>query len=96
MAFDVLDTGFSNSGYARSIMVLPATFVGKSSDFYIIGHQAGTARWWVPPNDDLQEASLKHLEGEIHLSPDLQPSCTCEFFRFEVKFYLPNSRYTIR
>ncbi|TFK28971.1 hypothetical protein FA15DRAFT_753040 [Coprinopsis marcescibilis] len=31
--------------------------------------------WWVPPKDVPQEPQRRYLEGEIHLPPDLQPSC---------------------
>lgn len=36
----------------------------------------GTATWWRPPRfNEPEESSTRWLEGEIHLSRDLHPSC---------------------
>ncbi|TFK23474.1 hypothetical protein FA15DRAFT_620797 [Coprinopsis marcescibilis] len=35
----------------------------------------GSAIWWVPPKDVTQERDRRFMEGEVHLPPDLQPSC---------------------
>ncbi len=56
----------------------------KSSDLKTMTHEVATATWWSPPKDVPQQASIRHLEGEIHLSPDLQPSCCCKIFLIEV------------
>jgi hypothetical protein len=34
--------------------------------------------------DVVQGPNVRHLEGEIHLSPDLQPSCDFQLFQIEV------------
>ncbi|KAF8165884.1 hypothetical protein B0H34DRAFT_690813 [Crassisporium funariophilum] len=41
--------------------------------------------WWVPARDTtgIQESCVRHLEGEIHLDKDLQPSCSCPIFTVE-------------
>ncbi|TFK28967.1 hypothetical protein FA15DRAFT_611102 [Coprinopsis marcescibilis] len=58
----------------------------------------GKAVWWVPPNDVPQGPNLRHLEGEIHLPSDLQPSCGfapfsiqyfVELFSFQTNAFLP-------
>ena len=56
---------------------------GKASTLNTIDHEISVARWWIPP-DVLQETYTRHLEGEIHLQSDLQPSSSCPLFLVEV------------
>jgi len=67
-------------------MTVPSvTIAGKTSDFAVVGHELGTARWRVPPDENVpQESHVRHLEGELHLRMDLQPSCICQIFYIEV------------
>ena len=57
---------------------------GKASSLNTIEHEISVATWWVPPKDVLQETYVRHLEGEIHLQSDLQPSSSCPLFLVEV------------
>jgi len=76
------DTNFST--FSRVVVPSVAT-VGKTSNLAVVGHELGTARWRVSLNDDVpQESHVRHLEGELHLRMDLQPSCTCQIFFIEV------------
>jgi hypothetical protein len=54
------------------------------SDMKLVTHEVGRAKWWIPSKDAVQGPNVRHLEGEIHLSPDLQPSCDFQFFQIEV------------
>jgi hypothetical protein len=46
---------------------------------------AGTAVWWKPLKpDEPEEINVFSLEGEIHLSTDLQPSYYHPLFAIEV------------
>jgi len=67
-------------------MTVPSvTIAGKTSDFAVVGHELGTARWRVPPDENVpQESHVRHLEGELHLKEDPQPSCACQIFYIEV------------
>jgi hypothetical protein len=48
-------------------------------------HKVGRAQWWIPSKDVIQSPNVRHLEGEIHLSTTLQPSCDLDTFRVEVR-----------
>jgi len=56
---------------------------GRASSLNTIEHEIGVAVWWVPPKDVLQATYVRHLEGEIHLESDLQPSSSCPLFLVE-------------
>jgi len=60
-------------------MVIP-TF---GDDLKTVVHEMTHAVWWVPSKDVSQGTYVRHLEGEIHLAPDLQPSCACSIFSVE-------------
>ena len=53
-----------------------------------VTHEVCNGVWWVPPKDVAQESYTRHLEGEIHLASDLQPSCSCSIFSIEVSLQL--------
>ncbi|KDR78626.1 hypothetical protein GALMADRAFT_1258921 [Galerina marginata CBS 339.88] len=55
---------------------------GQSNLMTVIG-EMGDAVWWLPPKDVLQEPHTHYLEGEIHLSRRLEPSCACSLFQIE-------------
>jgi hypothetical protein len=57
---------------------------GKGGSLNTIEHETGVTAWWVPPKDVLQDPYVRHLEGEIHLQSDLQPSSSCPLFLVEV------------
>ncbi len=56
--------------------------VGKDLHVKTMLHEMGTAAWWE--FDVQNEPNTRHLEGEIHLSVDLEPSCACKIFTVEV------------
>jgi len=78
--------GFSSTDLVSSAGVfVPGTVaLGKNMHFKTTLHEVATAVWCLPPKDIPQESNIRHLEGEIHLSVDLEPSCACEFFNVEV------------
>ena len=49
-----------------------------------VSHEVGRAHWWLPSKDAHQTANVRHLEGEIHLSPSLHPNCDIPLFQIEV------------
>lgn len=50
-------------------------------------HEVDKAVWWVPAANEVpQEPYVRHLDGEIHISEDLQPSCDCKIFHIEVSY----------
>jgi len=56
------------------------------------------AVWWVPANasaeSDAQQGKTRHLEGEIHLEKDLQPSSNFLLFKVSVSDHLsPNPQF---
>ena len=57
--------------------------VGKNFHTKTMLHEMGKAAWWEL--DVQNEPNTRQLQGEIHLSPDLEPSCTCKIFTVEVK-----------
>ncbi len=61
-----------------------AYIVVPTSDMKLVTDEVGRANWWTPPKNVVQVPNARHLEGEIHLSPDLQPSCDFQSFRIEV------------
>ena len=77
-----------SNGSPLAMFVPGAAAIGKSADLKTVSHEAATAVWWTPPKDVSQGTFLRHLEGEIHLGADLQPSCACEIFRIEASFIL--------
>src|SRR5258708_1579582 len=56
-----------------------------------VHHEVATATWWVPPKGVPQDTHFRHLEGEIHLHPDLQPSCSSQVFHVEVSCFVIRS-----
>ena len=88
------DSRYSGFGFDTGpSRVWSGTSVGKTEDFEVVGHELGTARWWVPPDVDVpQDFHVRHLEGELHLRVDLQPNCTSEIFSIEVSGLVSTSR----
>jgi len=70
--------------YASGIVPPAGDSFGRASSLNTIEHELGVAVWWVPPKDVLQATYVRHLEGEIHLESDLQPSSSCPLFLVEV------------
>ena len=70
---------------------VPMTFVpstardGKDPHIKTMLHEMGTATWWE--SDVRNEPNTRHLQGEIHLSADLEPSCACRIFTVEVNYF---------
>ena len=62
----------------------PMMNLGQSTSVY---HEVGCARWWVPSERVIQLPNVRHLEGEIHLSQSLHPSCDFRFFRVQVSSF---------
>jgi len=62
-------------------IIVPST-VGDGKGIKTMLHEMGKAAWWesVVRNDP----NTRHLQGEIHLSADLEPSCACKIFTVEV------------
>jgi hypothetical protein len=58
-----------------------------SSDMKLVAHEVGSTKWWSPSKEVVQGPNVKYLEGEIHLSPDLQPSCDFQLFQVEVLLF---------
>ena len=79
---------------SSSCIIPPAgDSLGRAGSLNTIEHEIGAAVWWVPPKDVLQDTYVRHLEGEIHLESDLQPSSSCPLFLVEVGttiFILPH------
>ena len=57
--------------------------VGKNFHTKTMLHEMGKAAWWEL--DVQNEPNTRQLQGEIHLRPDLEPSCACKIFTVEVK-----------
>ena len=75
----------ANNAAPHSLIVPPAgDGLGKAGSLNTIEHEISVAVWWVPPKDALQETYVRHLEGEIHLQSDLQPSSSYPLFLVEV------------
>ena len=72
-----------SNGHPGAMFVPGTAAIGESTDLKTVSHEASIAVWWTPAKDVSQGTFLRHLEGEIHLSADLQPSCACEIFRVE-------------
>jgi len=70
--------GINVSNFSSAHVMVP------TSDVNLVTHEVGRANWWAPPKNIIQGPNVRHLEGEIHLSPDLQPSCDFQSFRIEV------------
>lgn len=73
----------TNAWYA----ILPAATgpSGKGSSLKTIVSDMGGAVWWKPPKDAPSELYASHLDGEIHLPVDMQPSCAGPLFQIEVR-----------
>ena len=71
-----------------SSVVEVGTFTVPTGKMASVNHGVGRAQWWVPPNSFVQHPNIRHLEGEIHLSQSLPPSCDFQFFRVQVRFFL--------
>jgi len=77
------DLAARQGGSYPAAMFVPGTAnVGKNLHLKTMLHQMGTAAWWE--SDVQNEPNTRHLEGEIHLSVDLEPSCACKIFIVEV------------
>jgi len=70
--------GIKASSFSSAHVMVP------TSDVNLVTHEVGRANWWTPPKNIVQGPNVRHLEGEIHLNPDLQPSCDFQSFRIEV------------
>jgi hypothetical protein len=57
----------------------------STGEMELISHEVGRAQWWIPSKNVAQGPNVIHFEGEIHLNLSLQPSCSLEFFRVEVR-----------
>jgi len=78
-----------SNGHPGAMFVPGTAAIGESTDLKTVSHEASIAVWWTPAKDVSQGTFLRHLEGEIHLSADLQPSCACEIFRVEAsRFFI--------
>lgn len=75
----------SHSGAPLGYFNPGAASLGKNTDLKVLKHDVATAVWWLPSKEIEQQAHIRHLEGEIHLSSDLQPSCGCAIFSIEVR-----------
>ena len=42
------------------------------------------AVWWFNPEAESLDVQVRHLEGEIHLAKELQPSCGFSLFKVSV------------
>ena len=51
-----------------------------TSDMNLVTHDVGRDNLWMPSKDIVLGPDFRHLEGEVHLSPDLQPSCGFQSF----------------
>jgi len=71
------------SGVSETTNTSWAYIMVPTSEMKLVTHEVGRANWWTPSKDVVQGPNVKHLEGEIHLSPDLQPSCDFQSFRIE-------------
>ena len=68
-------------------MFIPGTTtIGKNLHTKTVLHEMGTAAWWEL--DGQNEPNTRLLQGEIHLSADLEPSCASEIFTVEVKKFI--------
>ena len=76
-----------SNGHPGAMFVPGTAAIGESTDLKTVSHEASIAVWWTPAKDVSQGTFLRHLEGEIHLSADLQPSCACEIFRVEASWF---------
>ena len=47
---------------------------GKQPKMFSNITEIGLASWWIPPKDVIQNADMRQLQGEIHLSSELSPS----------------------
>ena len=60
------------------------------SEMKLVKHEVGRAQWWPRSKGVVQGPNVRHLEGEIHLSHYLQPTCDFLYFQIEVsRFFLP-------
>ena len=50
-----------------------------------VDREVGRAQWWVPSKTVAQHSNVRHLEGEIHLSQSLPPTCDFRLFRVQVR-----------
>lgn len=48
------------------------------------------AVWWINPEAEDLDAQVRHLEGEIHLEKELQPSCSFSLFKVSVSAGRPH------
>jgi len=77
------------SGYAGvdSLATHAKMVLAACGEMTLVSHEVGRAHWWLPSKDVSQSLNLKHLEGEIHLSPSLYPSCEFQFLQIEVGLF---------
>ena len=66
---------------------------GKNFNTKTMLHEMGTTAWWGLGVQN--EQNTRQLQGEIHLSADLEPTCTCKVFTVEVNFYYFNKSLEI-
>ena len=70
---------YVGEGFSPPVFV-PGT--PKQAHIKTMLHEMGTATWWE--SDVRNEPNTRQLQGEIHLSSDLKPSCACKIFTVEV------------
>ncbi|KAF8165752.1 hypothetical protein B0H34DRAFT_794105 [Crassisporium funariophilum] len=75
--------GTAGGAYCEGIMPVAVDPSGKGSSLISSVHEVSVGVWRLPPKDVLQQTYIRHLEGEIHIHPDMQPSCICTIFSIE-------------
>ena len=72
---------------ARYSLVQVGTVNVPTGKMTSVSHVVGRAQWWVPSESVVQHPNVRRLEGEIHLSQSLPPSCDFRSFRVQVRFF---------
>ena len=71
------------NGIPAMMFVPGEAVIHQKLDMKTLIHGMATANWWTSEGVPQQE-NVRHLEGEIHLEVDLQPSCANRIFNVEV------------
>lgn len=66
-----------------------------TGELTLVSHEVGRAHWWLPAKSAGQSPNVRNLEGEIHLSSSLPPSCDFQFFQVEVSSILSSGNMTL-
>ena len=78
------DAGLGTRGSPGTIIV-PSTVGDGKNYIKTMLHEMGKAAWWE--SGVRNEPNTRDLQGEIHLSADLEPSCACKIFTVEVNVF---------